>query len=417
VLLLAPHSSYRIAAYCEAARRLGIKILVASQGVHSLIPEAAQGLHIDLHDPPKAVFKILTAASNHPIAGVVATDDATVELASHAAAALGLPYNSPEAARIARRKDLGRSALAAAGLPVPEFRRLDLARDLLPQTVGLRFPCVLKPLALSGSRGVMRVDSPEALVQACGRMVPILAAVEAEEERRFVLVEEFLPGFEVAVEGLLVGGKLHLLALFDKPDPLDGPFFEETCYILPSRLDAPIRQRIRRRVEEGCAAYGMQEGPVHAELRIGQGDVWILEIAARTIGGDCARLLRFTGQSLEELILRHALGLPWHTRLSEEAAGVLMIPIPEAGVLRRVEGVLAARRVAYIEEVEIAVREGYELVPLPEGGSYLGFIFARGPSPATVEQALREAHACLKFVVAPVLHPELLSRPSAKSLG
>ena len=202
---------------------------------------------------------------------------------------------------------------------------------------------------------------------------------------------------------MLHHGELRVLALFDKPDPLEGPFFEETYYITPSRLDAGTQALIRQRVAQACAAYGLVTGPVHAELRLHDGEAWILEVAARTIGGQCARLLRFgTGHGLEEQVIAEALGQALTPNADNGAAGVLMIPIPRAGILRRVEGLLAAQRMPYIEDIEISVREAYELVPLPEGASYLGFIFARAPTPELAEQALREAHACLNIVVAPV---------------
>jgi len=296
--------------------------------------------------------------------------------------------------------------LTAAGVPVPGFRIIDLKRSLAPQLDGLEYPCVVKPLALSASRGVIRVDDAGALQAACARVERILASESGRE--RFVsshlLVEAFVPGPEVALEGLLTAGVLNVLAIFDKPDPLDGPYFEETYYITPSRHEESVKTRIVRRVQEACQALGLREGPVHAELRISAGDGVILEVASRTIGGDCARLLRFgTGQTLEELVISHAVGRPLSLNFPEGAAGVLMLPIVEGGILRRVEGITQARAVPWIEDVVIAVREGYELVPLPEGATYLGFIFARAPTPAAAEAALRDAHARLKVVVAPKL--------------
>jgi biotin carboxylase len=268
---------------------------------------------------------------------------------------------------------------------------------------------VLKPLSLSASRGVIRVDNVHALHTACARIERILAG-EGIRDRfaaSHLLVESFVPGPEVAVEGLLRGGRLSVLAIFDKPDPLDGPFFEETYYITPSRHDQDIRTRIIRRVEEACQAMGLREGPVHAEVRISAGEGVILEVAARTIGGDCARLLHFgTGQALEDLVISHAVGRPLPLVPQEGGAGVLMIPIPEAGILRRIEGMAAARAVPWIDDVLISIREGYELVPLPEGAAYLGFIFAHAPTPAAAEAALRASHAKLKFVVAPLMAVE-----------
>ena len=265
---------------------------------------------------------------------------------------------------------------------------------------------MVKPLSLSASRGVIRVDDDRALYAALARIERILAG-ESSRERfpaTHLLIEAFVPGPEVALEGLLSGGHLNVLAIFDKPDPLEGPYFEETYYITPSRHDERIRRRIVRRVEAACEALGLREGPVHAELRISAGDAVVLEVASRTIGGECARLLRFgTGRTLEDLVISHAVGRPLAANPHEGAAGVLMIPIVEGGILRRVEGITRARAVPWIEDVVIAVREGYELVPLPEGAAYLGFIFARAPNPAVAEAALREAHARLKLVVAPVM--------------
>ena len=404
VLLVAPRQSYRIGAYQAAAAALGVRLIIASDGAHSVVPEIADGMHVDLRSAEEAAMRLAAGLADTAIDAVLAADDVTVEIASRAAAALGRAHNPVAAVRSARRKDLARAALAAAGVPVPEFRRLDLARPLGAQIAGVRYPCVVKPLAMAASRGVIRADDAASLLAACERVRAIVAAADDPEERRHLLVETFVPGPEIAIEGLLCGGELRELAVFDKPDPLDGPFFEETLYVTPSRLDPALAARARRRVAEACAAYGLREGPVHAELRLHDGEAWIIEVAARTIGGDCARLLTTcVGRSLEELVLRHALGWPLEIEARGEAAGVLMIPTPGAGVLRRVEGVLAAARVPGVEDVVIAVREGYELVPLPEGGSYLGFVFARGAGPVEVEEALRNAHRALRVIIAPSL--------------
>ena len=414
VLLIAPPGSYRVHAYLEAARDLGIEMLVASEGEHSLVPGVGDGLRVDFADPDAVVERVVSAHCDRPVAGVVATDDGTVEIANRAAAALGLAHNAPSAARITRRKDLARAALAQAGLPVPAVRRVHLRCPLRPQLAGVEFPCVVKPLALSASRGVIRADDPPDLEAACRRAGAIArgaAAASADpEERDTVLVESFVPGPEIALEGMLAGGELSVLAIFDKPDPLDGPYFEETIYVTPSRLPRSVQALASRRVREGCAAYGLTEGPVHAELRLCEGDAWIIEIAGRTIGGDCARLFTFgSGASLEHRVLHRALGrspdAPFHG--DDSAAGVLMIPTPDAGTLRRVEGVMAASRIPGIREVSITVREGYELTPLPEGGTYLGFVYALGEHPDGVEDALRRAQGTIRVVVAPSLAVEV----------
>ena len=403
VLIIAPHGSYRTAAYLDAARRLGIEVLIASEGRHSLVSAYAQGLHLDFSDSRGALEVIIEAARHHSFAAIISTDDSTTELASLTARRLGLPHNEPDAVRIARRKDLARARLSAAGIPVPAYARINLRKLLAGQLGGIEFPCVVKPLAMSASRGVIRVDSADALRAACERVDRIVAEAPDAEERNYVLVEEFIPGVEVAVEALLTDGELEVLAVFDKPDPLNGPYFEETYFVTPSRLDAGVQRQVGQRVAESCRAYGLRHGPVHAECRINDAGVWMLEIASRTIGGLCSRLFEYgLAGSLEDLVLSHAVGAPLAFADWQQAAGVLMIPTPQAGILRRIEGVGAARAVDYVEEVTIQVRDRYQLVPLPEGSSYLGFIFARAPRPEQVEAALRQAHAQLNVVIAPL---------------
>lgn len=408
LLLIAPPNSYRTVAYVDAARRCGVQVLIASEGKFSLVSEVAGGLHTDLSDPV-ALDVLLAENLQRPFCGVVATDDSTVELGSRVAQSLGLPHNPPSAARLSQRKDLSRQALAAAGVPVPDFRVIDLAAPVGPQLEGFPLPAVIKPLALSASRGVIRADTPVDLLAACARTQAILAADPADDAwlNTHLLLESFVPGPEVALEGLLQGGVLQVLAIFDKPDPLEGPFFEETYYITPSRHAAAVQQQIVASVRAACDGLGLREGPVHAELRIGPAGCVILEVASRTIGGECARLLGLgTGHSLEELVIAHATGRPLEVVPQAGGAGVLMIPIPAAGILRRIEGISAARAVPYIEDILINIRDGYELVPLPEGSSYLGFMFAAAPTPAQAEAALRAAHAQLTIVTAPLLRLE-----------
>ena len=419
LLLVAPHSSYRISPYLSAAQSLGVDVLVASTSEYSLVSAVAEGLRIDLDQPDQALATILETAHKRPFAGVIATDDSVVQLAAQVAQQLGLPHNPPEAVQLTHRKDLARARLAEQGVAVPAFSRIDLNADLGEQVATLQYPCVIKPLSLSGSRGVIRVDNAEQAVSAARRIAVIVRDLGGAEDRRYLLVEDYLPGIEVAVEAMLHNGKLQVLAIFDKPDPLEGPYFEETYYITPSRLTEAQQALIARRVGEACAAYGLTTGPVHAELRLNtrphdqpqnqsqsdqqKDEAWILEVAARTIGGQCAQLLKQgTGHGLEELVIAQAIGNPLTRQDTNFAAGVLMIPIPKAGILRRVEGLGAARRVEHILDVEIFVREGYELVPLPEGAAYLGFIFAQASKPEQVEAALREAHTHLNFVTAPV---------------
>jgi len=408
ILLVAIHQSYRVAAYQVAAATIGARLVIASQGRHSVIPEIADGLHIEFAKVSDAVERIVASASREPFDAVVASDDLALEVATRAAAALGLPHNPLSAVCAARRKDLARDALRTAGLPVPRFKCLNLTQSLAPQISDLDYPCVIKPLAMAASRGVVRVDSRDELLGMLPRVAAIVAEAVVPDERERILVESFLPGTEIAIEGLLSAGRLNVLAVFDKPEPLDGPFFEESYYITPSRLPEPLLERAIERLTQACSAYGLREGPVHGELRLYRGEAWVLEVAARTIGGDCARLLSFgAGRTLEELVLRHALGWPLDLKPHAGAAGVLMIPTPAAGTLRRVEGVLSAQQIPGIDDLMIAVREGYELTPLPEGGTYLGFMFAHADTPGEVENALREAHDCLNIVIAPS-HPVTL---------
>lgn len=408
LLLIAPPNSYRTVSYLESARRQGIDILVASEGEHSLVSAIASGLHVDL-DAPEALDLLLAANRERPFNGVVATDDTTVELGSRIAESLGLPHNPPQAALYSHRKDLSRKVLQAAGVRVPEFRVLGLAAAIAPQLRGLGLPCVVKPLSLSASRGVIRADTQQQVQSACRRIRSIVRSEGVADDyvASHVLAEAFISGPEVALEGLLHRGKLDVLAIFDKPDPLEGPFFEETYYITPSRHAPATRQEIIQCVRDACNGLGLREGPVHAEVRIGTTGCVILEVAARTIGGECARLLSFgTGYSLEDLVIAHATGQPLSIERSSGAAGVLMIPVTKAGSLRRIEGITRARAVPFIEDILINIRDGYELVPLPEGSSYLGFMFACAPTPGQVEAALRAAHAELEIVVAPLIRIE-----------
>ncbi len=404
VLLVSPPNSYRIAAYIKAATNLQIDAVVASPGEHSLVSAVASGLHIDLNDPA-ALDVLIAASAKQPFQGVIATDDAAVELASRVAQQLSLPHNPPSAAVLSRRKDLARACLREAGIAVPEHCIINLDTALQPQLASIKYPVVIKPVSLSASRGVIRVNDEQACLQAIERIKRILTTEEQlpTEETNKLLIETFIPGHEIALEGLLRNGDLELLAMFDKPDPMQGPYFEETYYITPSSHNAEIQQAALQTVQAACRAFGLVEGPVHAELRISDEGVWIIEVASRTIGGECARMLTYgTGYDLETLVIKKALGEQVNIAAQDKALGVLMLPIPGGGVLRRVEGIQTAQKVPGVEEILISVREGYELVPLPEGGSYLGFVFARGSSPAVVEAALRQAYGELDIVVAPV---------------
>src|SRR6266566_3515271 len=317
----------------------------------------------------------------------------------HVPLALDLAHNSPQAAEAARDKLLMRTLMSAGGAPCPVFRPFGLSDDPVWIAGQVTYPCVLKPLRLSGSRGVIRADDPAGFVAAFNRLKRLLISEGNSEYETSILVEDFIPGFEVALEGMLTHGALKVLALFDKPDPLDGPFFEETIYTTPSRLPAGMQEDIAGCVATAAASLGLREGPVHAELRVNEQGPWMLEIAGRSIGGLCSTILEFgSGMCLEELILRQAIGEEISSIEREErASAVMMIPIPAAGMLKAVYGVEEAQAVPLITGVEITAKLHHPLVPLPEGASYLGFIFARGDSPAAAEEAIRRAHSLLKF--------------------
>ena len=292
---------------------------------------------------------------------------------------------------------------------MPAYTRYPAGVDPATIVDEIVFPCVVKPLLLSGSRGVIRADNAAEFVLAFARTRKVLEGSGMAASENFILVEQFVPGVEVALEGLLTNGVLETLALFDKPDPLDGPFFEETIYVTPSRLDVDVHAAISQRTSEAAAAIGIRHGPVHAELRIDlpTGNIWLIELAGRSIGGLCSSVLEFgAGMGLEELILRHAAAMPIvSTERAHEAAGVMMIPIPKGGMLRAVEGCDEALAVPHVTGVEITAPLNQPIVPLPEGESYLGFIFARANTPEVAEQALRDAHERLRIRIDPADFP------------
>ncbi len=412
VLLLMAPATYRAGAFLGAAEAADVSVI---QGVDQP-PELAQRwnvpLALDFSDPEASSQAIVAFAQRSPVDAILSVDDSGSLVAALASAALGLPHNSPTAALAARDKGVMREALAAGGVACPVFRRFNVYDDAAWVASQVGYPCVVKPLRLNGSRGVIRANNPLEFEAAFQRVCRLLSSESGAAGMDQVLVEDFIPGVEIALEGLLTQGRLRVLAMFDKPDPLDGPFFEETIYVTPSRLDADVQQSIAACVQNAVDALGLREGPVHAELRVNERGPWMLEIAGRSIGGLCSSILRFgTDICLEELILRHAVrhAIPSLER-ERSAAGVMMIPIEKAGILRGYSGVEDACAVPGIEGVEITAKAHYPLVPLPEGTSYLGFIFARGDSPAGVEDALRSAHARLRFDIRPelpVLNPRL----------
>jgi len=430
LLILCTTTGYQTRAFVAAAHKMGLAVAFGSDRCRRLEDPWQDGaLPLRFHDPDAAARQIVEAARTNPVHAIIALGDAPVRTAARACRALGLPSHPSEAADICRDKHLSRARLREAGLNVPAFVRFPLATDpgaILEENHAVTcrpegrlyevgFPCVLKPTALSGSRGVIRADNPAQFVAAFERIRALLRSPEVRVMRdaanHFIQAEAYVEGREVAVEGLVDRGRLQVLAIFDKPDPLEGPFFEETIYVTPSRLEPEAQATIVAALSRAVTALGLYHGPLHAELRLNPQGAWIMEVAARSIGGLCSRALRFDspalgpgmgeGASLEKVLIHLALGDDvQELRRERAAAGVMMIPIPDPGIYEGVEGMEEALRTPGVEDIVVTARPTQKLVPLPEGSSYLGFIFARGESPESVERSLRLAHQKLRFVIA-----------------
>jgi biotin carboxylase len=416
VLLFSATTGYQLRSFNDASERLGVRLAFATDRCHALDdPWQDAAIPVRFHNEAASLRAIVARAYESPFSAVTVVGDRPTILAARAAETLGLPGHPPAAVLASASKLRARQAFAAAGLTTPWFRVLPAGElaDAASFDGGaspVTYPCVVKPTGLSGSRGVIRADSPEECARAVRRVQALLARREIRAlrpaDRQAILVEGFIPGKEYAVEGLLTAGRLQVLAIFDKPDPLDGPFFEETIYVTPPAAGDAVQREIANTVQQAVTALGLRHGPIHAECRVDGSRVVMLEVAARPIGGLCSRVLLFeepgSGEraSLEEVILRHALGEDvsgW--RREERAAAVMMIPIPRRGLLKKVEGEERAREVEGVEDVRITAKQDQLLEPLPEAGSYLGFIFARGASARAAEAAVREAHGRLSFAI------------------
>jgi len=407
VLLLSTTTGYQLRSFGDAARRLGIELLLATDRCHHLDDPWRDGaVAVRFFDDESSLATIVAAARERPLDGVLAVGDRPTVLAAKAAAVLGLSGNPVSAAGATRNKKVMRRLFAAHGLRVPWTFELKAGDDIPQAALRAAYPCVIKPLGLSGSRGVIRADSPDEFLGAVDRIRELLWRPTLRAQRTEVLdellAEGYIDGGEFALEGVLTDGALRVFAIFEKPDPLEGPFFEETIYLTPPRIPEETRIAIVTEVRRACQALDLRQGPVHAECRVSSAGVVMLEVAARPIGGLCSRVLRFTGPdgdaSLEEVLLRHVLreDVSSYTTLPG-ASGVMMIPIPQRGIYRRVEGEAAARAVSHVEYLEITAKRDQLMEPLPEGDSYLGFIFARAGGSEAVAQALRTAHAQLRF--------------------
>ncbi len=389
LLLFAATTGYQIRVFADTARRLGIELTLATDRCHVLDdPWRDRAIPVRFD----RLAESIQALRGIRFDGIAAVGDRPALLAAEAAEALGIQFHPAAAARACCDKFVARQLYWTAGLRVPQFFLTENEEDARRAP----YPCVLKPTGLSASRGVIRAND-------AGQFVAAFRRIGAMGESR-LHVESYIPGAEFAIEALMTHGAFRPLAIFDKPDPLEGPFFEETIYVTPSRQPAAVQRALLETAAEGARALGLRHGPVHAELRYNEQGAWILEMHARPIGGLCARTLRFASQPLEDLILRHAVGEDiGGARPDGPASGVMMIPIPRGGIYRSVEGQERAAAVEGIEDVIVTAKPGQMLLPLPEGATYLGFIFARGGSAAAVEGALRRAHAELRFEIATAL--------------
>ncbi len=414
LLILASKLGYQTRSFAEAAERLGVEVVFGSDRCHQLDDPWADGaLPLRFGEPEQAARNVVAQARARRVDGILALGDRPTATAAYAARALELPYNSPESVENCRSKLRQREILRAAGLPVPEFFSFVFDEPLDAVLRRVKFPCVLKPLSLAASQGVIRANDAREFAAAVARIRALLESPEIQVTREAgldrLLVESYIPGAEVAVEGLLERGRLRVLAIFDKPDPLEGPYFEETIYVTPSRLPAELQSRIAACAQRAAQALGLTHGPLHAEFRIRGEAPWAVELAPRPIGGLCSRALRFGPERifLEELLVRHALRLEGSELAREsDASGVMMIPVPQSGILERVEGMEEAKATPGVEEIHITARLHDFIAAWPEGASYLGFIFARGGRPEAVERALRESHSKLRFALAPRLRVE-----------
>jgi biotin carboxylase len=419
LLLFAGKLGYQTRSLDDAAQKLGVEVEFVTDRCHQLNdPWGDRAIAVHFESPDAAAYEVLQKVRNGaPVDGLLAFGDRPAVAAAYVARGLGLPNNHPAAVEACRNKLRMREVFRDAGLRGPWFRTVALTPVPEPALLGISYPCVLKPISLSASQGIVRANTREEFVAAAKRIRRLLGSPEILARREAdldqIIVEGYIPGTEVAVEGLLTNGVLRILAIFDKPDPLTGPFFEETIYVTPSRLGEAERCEVERCAAQAARALGLTHGPVHAEFRINDEGVWPLEVAPRPIGGLCARALRFldmdTGHviGLEELLLRHAVDLPGCDWAREPmASGVMMIPVPRSGVLEAVDGEQEARRVAGISELQITARMHEYLAAWPEGSSYLGFLFARAETPEAAETALQLAHSKLRFSITPRLAVE-----------
>ena len=418
VLLFTAKLGYQTRSFEAAAHKLGVQLLYVTDRCHQLDdPWGDQAIAVHFENPEAAAYTVMEAVRTLNVRAILALGDRPASAAASAARGLGVRYNHPAAVEACRSKLRMREVFRDAGLRVPWFRTLPIDPAPEPVLLGIQYPCVLKPLSLSASQGVVRANNREEFLAAAARLRRLLKSPEILATREpnldQMLVEGYIPGREVAVEGILTDGALRILAIFDKPDPLEGPYFEETIYVTPSRLPDAQQRAIEQCAIDAVRALGLSHGPVHAEFRLNQDGVWPLEVAPRPIGGLCARALRFLFDvasepiELEELLLRHAFELPgWNSPREQIASGVMMIPVPRSGILENVSGEDIARSITGVTELIITARLHDSIAAWPDGASYLGFLFARGETPEQVEMAIRTAYEKLSFTITPRLPVE-----------
>ena len=414
ILILASKLGYQTRGFYEAAEKLGVDVVFGTDRCHKLDdPWGDHALALHFESPQDATQEIVRELGTRPPDAILALGDRPTPTGANAARSLGIRGNPSEAVETCRSKLRQREALAAAGLPVPPFLLLTGMEDAAKVREHVNFPCVVKPTVLAASQGVIRTDDSQEFERAVRRIRALLALPEIQvlhdPGRDELLVEKYIPGKEVAIEALLENGSLRVLAMFDKPEPLEGPYFEETIYVTPSRLPSEIQAALEDCAARSVAALGLSTGPVHAEFRVNDQGPWILEIAPRPIGGLCSRALRFGPQRmpLEELLLRDALDLGGtDVERETEASGVMMVPVPRSGIFEGVDGMEDAESVAGVDEIRITARLHDYVAAWPDGASYLGFIFAHGVAPENAEASLRSAHAKLQFKFSPRLPVE-----------
>lgn len=414
LLILASKLGYQTRGFAEAAEKLDVEVSFGTDRCHKLDDpwrDSALALHFEW--PMQAAEEIVEKFRGNPPDAIIALGDRATPAAAYAARSLGIAGNPPEAVEICRNKVRQRRALLAAGVLVPEFFSFAPSDKMEHVLARVQYPCVVKPLSFAASQGVIRANDAREFELAVERIRLLLKSPEIQVSREpdsaELLVEKYIPGSEVAIEGLMENGRLRVLAIFDKPDPLEGPYFEETIYVTPSRLPAETQTALVKCAERSVSALGLVTGPIHAEFRVNIAGPWVLEVAPRPIGGLCSRALRFGVErmSLEELLIRSALGMSGSDVEREAvASGVMMIPVPRGGMFDGVEGIAAAEAVPGVDEIIITARLRDYVAAWPEGSSYLGFIFAGRGSPAEVEEALRTAHAKLRFAFSPRLPVE-----------